>query len=354
MKTSIIIAIILLVTCGQSRAQQRFNSIDTWLNEHAREMGGRVILLVYKDGKVVYNHSVNDMSPKQKMMQKMVAEKLGQPVDLSDYNLVSRQAVASCSKWLSAALVMTFVDEGKLKLSDSVGKYLPILSQHGKGGITIAQCLSHLTAIKAPPFGENIAKVKDVRSMDEVMEEIAKLPMEGEPGKVFHYSYVGLQIAGSILEKISGQSFTTLFADRIARPLNMQHTDFGNKRITLPAGGAFSTPQDYLNFLVMILNKGTFNGKRILSEVSITQMQINRITADVKVPASNPLGYGYGEWVISADMISCPGLFGSYPWIDNHEKYAAFLMTFNLEQDGRQQRYIELKKLVDKALESFI
>jgi CubicO group peptidase (beta-lactamase class C family) len=351
----IIVATILSVTYGKARAQQGFKNVDTWLNEHAKEMGGRAILLVYKDGKVIYNHSVNDMSMKQKFVQRIVAKKQGKTADLDDYNVKTRAAIASCSKWLSAALVMTFVDEGKLKLSDTVGKYLPMLSQHGKGRITMAQCLSHLTAIKAAPLNQNLQEMKNISSMDQAIQDIAILPMEGEPGKVFHYSNAGLQIAGAILEKISGKSFETLFAERIARPLNMQNTDFGKKKVALPAGGAVSTPQDYLNFLVMILNKGTFNGKRILSETSIVQMQANRITPDVKVAYSpteaGNFGYGYGEWIMGPHTVSSPGLFGSYPWIDTHKKYAAFLMTFYLKSDGRQERYLELKKLVDEALQ---
>jgi CubicO group peptidase (beta-lactamase class C family) len=349
----IIIAIILSVICGKTQAQQGFKNIDAWLNEHAHEMGGRVLLLIYKDSNVIYQHGVNNMSRKDKFVQKMFAKKLGQSVDLNDYTTTSRLAIASCSKWLSAALVMTFVDEGKLKLTDTVGQYLPALSQHGKGRITIAQCLSHLTAIKAAPLKENLHEMKRIRSMDEAIENIATLPMEGEPGKVFHYSNVGLQIAGAVVEKISGQSFEALFAERIARPLNMQHTDFGKKGVALPAGGAFSTPQDYLNFLIMILNKGTFNGTRVLSEASIAQMQINRITADVKVSGSpaeaGNFGYGFGEWIMGANAVSSPGLFGSYPWIDNNKKYAAFLLTLNLKRDGRHKRYQELKKLVDEA-----
>jgi CubicO group peptidase (beta-lactamase class C family) len=351
----IIVAIILSVTYGKARAQQDFKNVDAWLSGHTHEMGGRAILLVYKDGKTIYNHSVNDMSMKQKFVQRMVAKKQGKTADQDDYNATSRQAIASCSKWLSAALVMTFVDEGKLKLSDTVGKYLPVLSQHGKGRITIAQCLSHLTAIKAAPLKQNLQEMKSISSMDQAIQDIALLPMEGEPGKVFHYSNAGLQIAGAVLEKISGKNFETLFAEHIARPLDMQNTDFGKRGVAFPAGGAFSTPQDYLNFLVMILNKGIFNGKRILSEASIAQMQINRITPDVKVAYSpaeaGNFGYGYGEWIMGPHTVSSPGLFGSYPWVDNDKKYAAFLMTFYLKSDGRQERCLELKKLVDEALQ---
>jgi CubicO group peptidase (beta-lactamase class C family) len=317
-------------------------------------MGGRAILVIYKNGQVVYTHSVNEMNLRQKMTNKYFARKQGKTADLDDYTPSTRQPIASCSKWLSAALIMTFVDEGKLKLTDSVGKYLPVLSAHRKGKITISQCLSHLTGIEAPKLRESLKETKEENSMDEAIENIAEMPMEGEPGKVFHYSNAGLQIAGAVLEKISGKNFETLFAERIARPLNMKYTDFGKGKVALPAGGAISTPEDYLNFLVMIMNKGVFNNKRILSENSITQMQVNRLTPGIKIaytPAeAKDLGYGYGEWIMGDNTVSSPGLFGSFPWVNNNKKYAAFLMTFYIKNTGRNERYFELKKLVDDAV----
>jgi CubicO group peptidase (beta-lactamase class C family) len=141
---------------------------------------------------------------------------------------------------------MSFVDEGKLRLSDTVGSWLPVLSRHGKGGITISECLAHLTGIKPPPLKESLKGMKNIRSMDQAIEDIANMPMEGEPGKVFHYSNAGLQIAGAVIEKIAGKTFEELFSERIARPLGLKNTDFGRKKVAFPAGGAYSTPEDYL------------------------------------------------------------------------------------------------------------
>src|SRR6202008_1923882 len=123
---------------------------DDWMTDSAKDMGGRAILVVYKDGKVAYMKSVNDMSRRQKMVSKFISRRQGKEADLGDYSLESRQPIASCSKWLSAALVMSFVDEGRLSLSDTVGRFLPVLSEHGKGGITVRECLSHLTGINEP------------------------------------------------------------------------------------------------------------------------------------------------------------------------------------------------------------
>ncbi|MEO3402358.1 serine hydrolase domain-containing protein [Mucilaginibacter sp. CAU 1740] len=355
MKTKAFIILSLIISYAvKVHAQSNFNKVDTWLKDNAPEMGGRVVLIVYKGGKLFYNHTENNMSIKQKFVTRMIAHKQGKKADLDDFNSTSKIAIASCSKWLSAALVMTFVDEGKLKLTDTVGKYIPVLSQHGKGMITIGQCLSHQTGIKTPPLKESLEDVRQDNSMDDAMADIAALPMEGTPGKVFHYSNAGLQIAGAILEKISGKSFETLFAERIAQPLGMKNTDFGQAKVALPAGGAYSSPEDYINFLTMIMNRGVFNDKRILSENSITQMQVNRITPDVKIAYSpaeaGGLGYGYGEWVFDAHTVSSPGLFGSFPWIDKDKHYAAFMLCYYIKSDGRQQRYKELKQLVDEAV----
>lgn len=341
---------------------QSFSAIDVWLQNNIQDLGGRAVLMVYKDGKVVYIKTVNEMSCRQKAIGRFIARRQNKDVNLDDFTTTTRLPIASCSKWLSAALVMTFVDEGKLKLTDTVGSWLPVLSQQGKGNITIAQCLSHLTAIKAPPLKESLQEMQNISSMDEAIEKIASLPMEGKPGKVFHYSNVGLQIAGAVIEKISGKSFETLFAERMAGPLQMKNTDFGKGKVALPAGGAQSTAEDYLNFLEMILNKGSFNGKRILSEKSIREMQINRVTPDVKIAYSpaeaGDFGYGYGEWIMETSTLThltkavcSPGLFGSFPWVDNQKGYCAFLLAFNLKSKGRNERYRDLKSLVDKALE---
>jgi CubicO group peptidase (beta-lactamase class C family) len=341
-------------------AQAPFAKLDHWMDENTKDMGGRTILVIYKDGKIIYNKSVTDLSRRQKTVIKYVARKQGMEADLNAYTLNSQVMVASSSKWYSAALVMTFVDEGKLRLTDTVGTWLPVMSAHGKGGITIGECLSHLTAIKEPPLKELLKDMKNISSMDQAIELIASLPMEGEPGKSFHYSNAGLQIAGAVIEKISGKSFEELFAERIAVPLGMKNTDFGRKKVALPAGGARSTTEDYLAFLTMILNKGSFGGKQILTEHSVNEMQINRVGPEVKIDFSpaeaKGLGYGYGEWVDKSEdekpseWATSPGLFGSFPWIENEKHYCAFLMTFYLKNAGRNERYIGLKHLVDETI----
>ncbi len=360
-KFSLFAALLLLLQ--SANAQYDFKQAEQWMKQELGSLGGRAVLVIYKDGKIVYSHAENDMNRRQQMMGKWMARKQGKSADdaLQDFTENTKERIASSSKWLSAALVMSFVDEGKLSLDDTVGKFLPVMTANGKGGISIWQCLSHLTGIQTGTLKESIEAMKNISSMDEAMEQLAKLPMEGRPGKVFHYSNAGLQIAAAVIEKISGKDFETLFAERIARPCGMLHTDFGHAKPALPAGGAWSTADDYIKFLSMILNEGQINGRQVLSKKAITEMQQNRIAKDATIgysPAeAGNWGYSFGEWIMDgssvnqrSNAVSSPGLFGSFPWINLSQHYAGFLLTFNLQSKGRNDRYTSLKKICDAAL----
>jgi CubicO group peptidase (beta-lactamase class C family) len=371
-KYSLCMLFLLLFQFG--KGQDNFGKLENWLQTNLSELGGRAVLVVYKDdlktgkGKTVYTKAVNDLSNRQKTIGKFIARRQGKDASemSEDFTMNSRQRIASCSKWLSAALVMTFVDEGKLSLEDTVGKFLPVMTQNSRGQIKIWQCLSHLTGIKAGTLKESMEVMKEIKSMDQAVDNIAKQPMEGEPGKTFHYSNIGLQLAGAVIEKISGKSFETLFSERIAKPCEMKNTDFGKGPVALPAGGAFSTPEDYMNFLVMILHDGKFNGKQVLSKSSVIKMQQNYAKGANVIfsPAeAGGWGYGFGEWTLTPSLtsgesgrsvaISSPGLFGSFPWVDNENKSAGFLFCFNLKSKGRNERYRELKQLTDEALKNY-
>ncbi len=356
LKGTLLLGFMLLFQVSYS--QYNFDKVEDWMEENLKDLGGRAVLMIYKDGKMVYENDENNLSKRQKRIGKFIAKRKGISVNQDDFTPDTKVRIASCSKWLTAALVMTFVDEGKLNTEDSIGKYLPVFTQHGKGAIKVWHCLSHLTGIYQPELKEGIKEMSSFKTMNAAMDFLATQKMEGTPGKTFHYGNAGLQICAAIIEKISSKNFETLFAERIARPLNMQNTDFGKKEVPLAAGGAYSTTKDYMNFLVMILNKGLFNGKRILSKQSIAEMQKSR-TKDAEIKSSpaqkRDTNYGYGEWVDEEEngvtkAVSSPGLFGSVPLVDNKRNYCAFLMTLNLNYKGRQEKSADLKKRMDVAL----
>lgn len=353
--------VICLLFFQFSFSQKNFQKVDSWLENHLNDLGGRATLVLVKDGKVVYNKSLNNLSPGKKFALRAIARREGISAEkaVEDFSFTTQQPIASCSKWLSAALVMTFIDEGKLQLSDTVGKFLPILSQHQKGNITIRDCLSHMTGISGGDFRETRTWIESSNSMDDLIKIIAQKPMEGTPGKVFHYSSIGLQIAAAVIEKISGKNFRVLFNERIAAPCDMKNTDWGPGKIPVAAGSGRSTPEDYIHFLQMILQNGNYDGKQVLSENSLVAMQQD-YTKNAKVMYAPNEGkgydYGLGEWIMKmgkdrAETVTSPGLFGSFPWVDNDKKYAGFLFVLNLRNKGRMQQYNDLKMLCDQAIE---
>lgn len=365
-----LIFMLLLQFCY---AQQDFSKVSDWVNTNLPDLGGRAVMMIYKDGRMVYVQSFNNLSKQQQNRTKVLAKIKGADAEtmLQDYTPTTRERVASSSKWFTAALAMTYIDENKLRLNDSIGKHLPIMSKYGKGNIRVWQCLSHLTGIQSGGLRDMIEGFKNTKTRAAAMEQIAMLPMEGIPGKTFHYSNTGLQIVAGIIEKISGKDFETAFNERIAQPLSMKNTDFGKNGVPLAAGGAYSTPEDYMNFLIMIMNEGEFNGKRIISKALINEMQKNRVGRDVvtmNTPAeAGTWGYGFGEWVMDSPLavadkkdampdskrstaVTSPGLFGSFPWVENEKKYCAFLFVYNLQNKGRNSKYKELKGIVDEVM----
>ncbi len=94
-------------------SQSNRKETDLCLKKNISSFGGRAILLVVKDGITVYRNVLDDTGP----IKKGIARRKG----ISNWNENTVVPVASASKWLSAALVMTFVDEGKLRLPIPLG-----------------------------------------------------------------------------------------------------------------------------------------------------------------------------------------------------------------------------------------
>ena len=318
-------------------AAQKSDLVTRVLEAKQQALGGNVCMLVFKDNHLIYEKN------------------------LGSYSKDKPEMIASCSKWLTAALVATFIDEGKIAPDDSIGKYLPVFTQNGKGNITIGQCLSHTSGIESEQITLlKLIQRRKIGSLDDEVNSFAEKPMSGKPGEVFSYGNIGLNILGRILEVITKRDFETLFQERIAKPLAMKNTTFSKGKAVNPSGGATSTAADYMNFLQMILQKGEFKGKQVIKSQTIELMQQSR-TAGKKIVYSpdeaKGFDYGWGEWILEKDkdgnseVVSCPGLFGTYPWIDLRRNYAAIVFVKNLRVKDRQKNYQEIRSAVNDAIE---
>lgn len=308
--------------------------IDKKLAAAKKELGGSFVAMIYRDGKVVYQKNEG-----------------------SDFNGKTQVPVGAVSQWLTTALVMSFVDEGKLSLDDKVSKYLPVFTKYSKGYITIKDCLAHLTGIQSETGRSSISAKRKYNSLDEeVTDFAAKKEILSNPGLEFRFSNTGLNIAGRIAEIIGKRGFEQLMSERITRPLMMRNTSFSSFSAINPSGGALSTANDLVNFLSMIMNKGVFNGKQVLSAKAVAEMQTIRTTAPmIKYTPKETQGYqfGLGEWIIESDgnnngtVVAAPGFSGTWPMIDFCRGYALLILTKGDLNEEKKDLYMSIRSIID-------
>ena len=329
--------LIFMLFFQSAFTQSDFSEVDRKLEAAKKELGGNVVALIYKNGKIIYQKAMG-----------------------TDFNAKTQAPIASCSKWLTAALVMSFVDQGKLSLDDKVSKFIPIFSKYSKGYITIKDCLAHLTGIEPEPV-KLFSRKKYATLEEEVIDFASKKEIESNPGLEFRYSNIGLNIAGRVLEVLTRRSFEQLMQERITRPLMMRNTSFSSFNAVNPSGGAISTANDYMNFLSMMLNNGIFNGKRILSENAVAAMQTVRTSASMikfAPKVAEGYNYGFGAWILETDesgnatVLASPGLFGTWPMIDKCRGYACIFFTKGVLGEEKKDIYLDIKKSIDQQLTS--
>ncbi len=322
-----------------SQAQVDTATLSQKLERAKDKIGKDAVFLLYKDGKTVYKK------------------------ELGKFNIKTEQPVFASSEWLTAALVLIMVQEGKLSLNNKVSDYIPLYAKHGKGYITIAHCITHNTGIQADQGISKFFKKSNYKTLEEeVNDYAAKKEIETNPGTQFKYSNMGFDIAGRILEIISKRPFDRLMQEKLLRPLAMRNTTFTNENYNdalSPATGAKTTPADYINFLGMLVNKGRFNNKQIMNEVTVNTLLSLQYPADKinNEPKNvNGLDYAYGNWILDKNsagkttMASSPSMFGTWPVINLCRGYACLLFTKELSNDLSNELVNDLMATIDEKV----
>ena len=279
--------------------------IQNMLDERA--IPGAVLVLV-KNGEFLYTH------------------------EFGDFDVDSIFPVASATKLVSATLMLSLVSDGAFGLDESVAEYLPFFTGR-KAGITIRHLLACTSGLPSRVAWQSSSSI----SLEESVERIAKVRLEAEPGEAFIYGGVGFQVAGRIAEVASAKPWHQLFQEMIAEPLGMTNTGYGqldwkgryldtSQRPNPRIGGAlWTTPRDYARVLNLLLNRGVYDGRRLLQEDVVQQMfksQIESAAVKRTVSANPAAKYSLGAWIEAltpsgeAALISSPGVFGFFPWIN--------------------------------------
>ena len=332
------LALLIMLFFQPLFSQYNFIELDKKLEEKQKILGKDFVVLLWKkDDTLVYKKEVGD------------------------YKSKTIAPIASCSKWLTAALIMQFVDEGKISLDDKIITWLPEFEKYRKSYITIRHCLAHLTGIEDEDrLLKKLFQRKKFTSLEDEANSFAAKEIRANAGTDFWYGNIGLNIVARVLEVVSKRRFDQLIRQKLFVPLGMRNTTFTtlDGSIPNPSGGARSTADDYMRFLVMLMNKGTYKGKQILSEESVNEMmKIQTQPEMIRYAPKSAEGFNYalGSWVIEEEngtgkVLSSPGLFGTWPMVDFCRGYSYILFVKKLLGEERADVHLEIKKVIDEKI----
>ncbi len=302
--------------------------------------------------------------------------------------------IASMTKPVTGAAIMMLQDEGKLNIADPVAKYIPefaaLKTPSGQpANLTITQILTHTSGL-----GEASGPAaQSARTLADLVPVWLAAKMQFEPGAQWKYCQSGINLAGRIVEVVSGRSFDAFLQQRLFDPLGMKdttfypteaqrarlvtayaknkdtgrldpvpaRTDFGQRtRPPQGNGGLFSTPNDYARFCQLLLGQGTYAGKRLLSPSAVKSLAAVH-TGEIPTGFFQTeqwgrrganYGWGVGTCVLRtphpghAEMLSAGsfghgGAWGTQAWIDPVKgvAYLLFVQRSNFpNSDGSDVR----------------
>jgi len=322
--------------------------------------------------------------------------------------------MASMTKAITSAAIMQLVDEGKLKVDDDVAKYLPKYkdpvvitkfneadgtyeTRPAKRAITIRHLLTHTSGIGYGFSSPMLAKIIEKTKKNEL-----DLPLLFDPGESWAYG-ASTRVLGLVVEAISGQKIDAFLQARILGPLGMNDTSYlvpttkyarvvaVNARnaggtfeerpvpATIPAsvqgdGGLYGTASDYGVFLRMLLNRGTLNGTRILSENAVKSMLApatgtvvvkEQQSSNLALSRNFPVGAGKDKWGLGFQLAAeqlpnrrspgsgtWAGIFNTHFFIDPSKEIGVVVMmqTLPFYDEASMKVYSGVEEAVYKNL----
>ncbi len=300
--------------------------------------------------------------------------------------------LASMTKPVTAVAVMILSDEGRLKIEDPISKYLPEYAGTEKEDIQIVHLLNHscgLGMVMHPGMIQAmmLSEPEHDRLEDRVRRWAKKLAPDFPAGTATGYSpSTGFDIAGRIVEVVSGMELDAFFRKRIFEPLGITDIAFtlneeqksrrgcvfhdGNSSPMNPdklevyvdaslagyfsgSAGLFGTAENYNRIVQMLAHDGCYHGVQLLKKETAQQMHTpcNDLFADPGIRwglgmqvFGSPQETGY---YVNEGSYSWSGAYGTHFIIDPKAD-RTFVLMLNSDNLGGSQSYIS--RAVEKAI----
>jgi CubicO group peptidase (beta-lactamase class C family) len=134
--------------------------------------------------------------------------------------------LASITKPMTAAAVMTLVDAGELSLDDKAVKFFPAFTGEGRETITVRNLLTHTGGLPDMLADDELLREHHA-PLSGYREGALKAPLKFAPGSNYSYSSMGILLSAEIAQKITGKAIADIVEERVFRPLGMRHTGYG-------------------------------------------------------------------------------------------------------------------------------
>lgn len=231
----------------------------------------------------------------------------------------------SAAKSIISLLIGIAVDEGKIKsVEEPAGNYLPHFKTNGLDKVRIKDLL---TMSSGTNYNESDKSYFSMNAYgyygDDEEYMVSMMEKKEAPGVYWQYRSGDTQVLGLIVEKVFGQSISALVSERFMRPMGAN----ADALWLLDGAGkhekAFccfnAVARDYAKFGQLVLNKGKWNGKQIVSEQYIAEATTPATSLKDRSENDQPVDfYGYQYWMVNhsgVNAIAQNGLFGQYVYI---------------------------------------
>ncbi len=220
----------------------------------------------------------------------------------------------SLSKSFTSSAIGLAVAEGLLTVDDPVLKFFPDEAPANPGENLKAMRVRHLLSMNTGHHLDTVERVFRGRD-DNWPRAFLSLPVEHQPGSWFVYNTGATYMLSAIITKLTGQPLLDYLHPRLFDPLGIENPSWETdpRGINIGGSGLHIRTEDIARFGQMYLQKGLWEGKRILSEAWIAEA--TSAHSDNSNTQTNPdwtVGYGYQFWRCQHDAYRGDGAFGQY------------------------------------------